>query len=429
MGAILKRAKFAVSQVASVGRQARSSRLGWYLYDFGNSILIINGGLYFPQWLVGRNAVSDFTYNLIFILSSILLLAAAPILGLSADYKKTPFKYLLASSILLILAGASVGVSPWIEDHSWRVSIAIVGFFTVLVSYQLSLVFYNTLLGQVASPAEYEVVSGRGLAWGWLGGIAGILIGLYFSEGAGTGGIASIFPSALITGALMCVSLYLISRAPSAAPSEDRASAPKLMDDFAKLRANRTVWRFLLAFFLFSDAILTIQNNSTIYMAAVLGLTDTQKAVQFLLILITSAVGSLSSVIIVRRMGLQRALLGVVAGCAVSVVMTPLFSAPIAFSFMFGLLGLLNGAVWNISRVLFFRLIPISRRNMYFGFYAIFERFASILGPFAWSIPVMLIHDDALKYKVAWTGMAAFLLLSLTLLRQLNNQVSPAGAI
>jgi len=43
-------------------------RYGWYLCDFANSILIINGGLYFPQWIVKSNGVSDFTYNLMFVL-------------------------------------------------------------------------------------------------------------------------------------------------------------------------------------------------------------------------------------------------------------------------------------------------------------------------------------------------------------------------
>lgn len=42
----------------------RRQRWGWYLFDFANSILIINGSLYFPQWLVIDNKVSGSIYTM-----------------------------------------------------------------------------------------------------------------------------------------------------------------------------------------------------------------------------------------------------------------------------------------------------------------------------------------------------------------------------
>jgi UMF1 family MFS transporter len=391
-------------------------RYGWYLYDFGRTILITNGGLYFPQWLVNLNGVSDLTYNLTFILSSALLIVSAPLLGLSADYRNSTLKYLVGSSIILTIAGIGVGIAPLIEDRTARVVLAVLSFFVVLVSYQLSLVFYNTLLGQVSAADEYERVSGQGLAWGWFGGITAIFFGLMFSGTAGANdGIRSILPSALITGALMSIGLYLISRAPPD-PRAPPAIKKGLWAELAVLRSNHMVWAFLISYFLFSDAILTLHNNSTIYMQAVLGLADSQKALQFLLILITSAVGSLASVPFVRQLGLKKGLAWIIAACSIVVLITPAFTTPIAFSIIFGLLGLLNGGVWNVSRVLFFRLIPVERRNTYFGLYSTFERFSSIIGPIAWTIPVTLIGADVLRYQVAWMGMSIFLLVSLALL-------------
>jgi UMF1 family MFS transporter len=401
------------------------SRYGWYLYDFGNSILIINGGLYFPQWIVKANGVYDFTYNLTFILSSLLLVTVAPILGSVADHSSTPLRYLFGSNTVLILAGIGVGLAPTIENENTRILIALSSFFVVLVSYQLSLVFYNTLLGKVSPPDQYESISGRALAWGWCGGVVGIFIGLFFTSGTSAeGGIAAILPSAIIAGVISSISLCLISQ-----PSPSWGEAPLLpaskasrglWAEFEILRANRAVWIFLLAYFLFSDAILTLQNNSTIYMQVVLKLTDHQKAFEFLLILVTSAIGALASAPLVRTFGLKRSLMYVLAGCAFVVAITPLFSAPIQFSFIFGVLGLLNGGVWNISRVLFFRLIPISRRNTYFGFYSTFERFASIVGPAVWSIPISLVQTEILRYKLAWLAMDTFLIISLVLLNRLR---------
>jgi MFS transporter, UMF1 family len=409
---------------------SRLPRYGWYLYDFGNSILIINGGLYFPQWLVTLNGVQDFSYNFCFILSSILILFTAPLIGLSADYGNRTFKYLLASSLLLVISGIAVGCAPFISDTTIRLSIALVGFFFVLVSYQLSLVFYNTLLGTVSDSSEYESVSGRGLAWGWFGGIVGILFGLPFSLSLEPGaGINSILPSALVTGGLTSISLYLISRGStttgSAEPRGVSAEGRGLGAEVMALRRNTIIWTFLLSYFLFSDAILTIQNNSTIYMEVVLKLIDREKAYEFLLILITSALGSLASVPLAHLLGLKRALLSVIGGCAGAVLITPLFTDPIAFTAAFGVLGLLNGGVWNLSRVLFYRLIPDSRRNTYFGFYSTFERFSSIVGPITWSIVVSVIQPTVLRYQMAWMTMGIFLVISLGILARIKFSERP----
>jgi UMF1 family MFS transporter len=292
----------------------------------------------------------------------------------------------------------------------------------VLLSYQLSLVFYNALLDRVSASAEFERVSGRGLAWGWVGGIVGVLIGLPLSKASPEGGMNAILVSALVAAGLSVISLYLISK--SAGHTEigaDRnAEAKGLWAELDLPRRNRAAWVFLLAYFLFSDAILTIQNNSTIYMEVVLKLTDTAKAYQFLLILLTSAMGSLVSVPLVRTVGLKKALRLVLAACAVTVLVTPAFTSAIGFTLIFAILGLVNGAVWNISRVLFFRLIPISRKNTYFGFYSTFERFASILGPVAWSIPVTFIHADVFRYQAAWMTMSVFLFVSILFMTRLR---------
>jgi len=56
-----------------MSRKMRKDIVGWYLYDFANSFLIINGSLYFPQWIIGpTNTESDFWYNFAFVASSVV---------------------------------------------------------------------------------------------------------------------------------------------------------------------------------------------------------------------------------------------------------------------------------------------------------------------------------------------------------------------
>jgi MFS transporter, UMF1 family len=402
-----------------------SARHGWYLYDFGNSILIVNGGLYFPQWLVAGNQVSDAVYNACFILSSILLLTIAPLVGLAADYTKRPFRYLIVSSALLVVAGVGVGLAPFIADRPFRVTIAVISFFFVLVTYQLSLVFYNSLLGYVSDEKDYERVSGRGFAWGWMGGIAGIAFSLPFSRaGQDSSGIYCILPSAVLTAAVMTVSLCLMSRRKN--ELSEGASILKIQATVKSAtvppNGKSTIWTFLLCYFFFSDAVLTLQNNSTIYMEAVLRMDDRYKAAQFLLVLVTSAIGSLLSEWVARKVGLREALWYVIFAAAFVIFLTPFFTGLVEFSAAVAFMGLLNGCIWSLSRVFFIELIPEGRRNTYFGFYATFERFSTLIGPLTWTVVVSYIDSDPGRYRVAWGTMSSFLFISLWLLGRIKRQ-------
>ena len=57
----------------------------WSLYDFANSIVYINFILYFAQWIVVDAGLSDFLYNAIFAITTVILLFTAPILAARTD--------------------------------------------------------------------------------------------------------------------------------------------------------------------------------------------------------------------------------------------------------------------------------------------------------------------------------------------------------
>lgn len=392
------------------------------MYDFANSILIINGSLYFPQWIVGEpNSVGDLWFNLTFVISSIFLILTAPGLGLLSDKKRSPFRFLTITSMILVLGGIGVGISPYIDNHALRIGLALSSFLIVLMSYQLSMVFYNTLLGNVASQERYAVVSGRALAWGWIGGIIAIVLSLPFALNllpsiTSVGGMGSILPSAFLTLILLVVSLWMIGKeidGPSVEVTSDREPS-SFVNEIRKIGRNSVAILFLVGFFFFSDAILTLQNNSTIYMDAVIGLNDDEKAYQFILVLVTGAIGALVSIPIIRFLGLLKSLIWILVAWAIVVVLTPFSTGALYFTIAFAVIGLLNGGIWNVARVLFYQIAPTLRKGTYFGFYASFERFASILGPLIWSIPVTLMSaESAFRYQVAWASMALFLVLGI----------------
>jgi UMF1 family MFS transporter len=392
---------------------------GWYLFDFANSILIINGGLYFPQWLVQDHKVSDLWFNSTLVATSVALLVTAPVIGSLADRAGRHGHLLLITSITMFLATMAIAVAD-IADLSvtW---IILPAFLLLMYSYQLSLVFYNALLGTVSKESTLATTSGVGFAAGWLGGIVGIFLVLPFTEGwiafpHDSGRANAFLPSAIFYLLTIIPALVLLRGSDSIGGLEapiDEAK-PKRLSLIRSLISNKAILLFLICYLLFADPILTIQNNSTIYLEAVMNFGDGTKAGLFILLLCAAAIGSIAISPIARRVSLGRTLAVLLATWTLTVLIISVVSNSVLFVILFGLVGLLFGATWNTSRILFLRLVPPKSRGTYFGFYSAFERFATLLGPLAWSLPVVLMTDAGpFRYRLAFGGMSVFFFMSL----------------
>lgn len=167
----------------------------WALYDFANSIVMIVFFLYFSQWLVIDKGISDFGYNLLFIIATALLICTAPVLGALSDRYKKSFSYLKKNTlviwILYLLLSLVILLFP--EQKVLAMAIFVIGNF----SYQLAFSFYIPLLTEISTPEKRGLISGIGNASNWLGQIAGLLIALPFASGAfyffGEPGRAQVF--------------------------------------------------------------------------------------------------------------------------------------------------------------------------------------------------------------------------------------------
>src|SRR3989338_9964406 len=90
----------------------------WSLYDFANSIIYVNFLLYFAQWLVIDAGLSDFWYNAIFAITTLLLLASAPVLAAQTDRNGGRKFFLNFATIVTFAAyGAAVAVAYLGTSH------------------------------------------------------------------------------------------------------------------------------------------------------------------------------------------------------------------------------------------------------------------------------------------------------------------------
>ena len=152
----------------------------WALYDFANSIILVTFVLYFAQWIVIDDGLSDFWYNACFAIATILLLASAPMLAAYTDKHGGRKHFLrLATVGTFIFYGLTA-----LGAHLGGVSVVMVAILFILgqYCYQLSFVFYNPMLDEIADHSHRARASGIGQLANAFGQAAGVLIVLPFAE-------------------------------------------------------------------------------------------------------------------------------------------------------------------------------------------------------------------------------------------------------
>ena len=149
----------------------------WYLYDFANSLLIINGAVYFTQWVVVDNKAPDAWLSIGYASATLVLFLSAPFLGVILDRQGTRFSFLFWTTIATALAGVLIqifGLS--IDDWFGRIVTALVFYGCLNLFFQLSLFVYNTYLKDLGPPTYGGRMSGIGFGFSNLGSIAGLLL-------------------------------------------------------------------------------------------------------------------------------------------------------------------------------------------------------------------------------------------------------------
>lgn len=415
-------------------RNTQRSRqiLWWSLFDFANSIVIVNLVLYFPQWLVVEKGVSAFWYNFVDVVVTVLLLSTLPVLGVISDIVRKKVLFLKLTAIPIAVFTFSIGFFGQTLTGFPPVIIGFFSFLLIIYFYQLSLIFYNAMLGNLAERKRYGTISGIGLAAGWAGGIVGLLIVLPFVSGnipffQPAGRLQAFIPSALIFGVVAGISLTFLKEPEGINHSNrnERVSIKqaykKVWEDFKGVKKVPTILYFLIAYWLFIDGILTFQDNFSLYLEIVLKIPDQQKVLLGVLVLITLAVGAILIGRLADKFGYKKLLIAMVGSWIIALVAFLQVSSFLSLAIVVCVIGLVGGGTWTVARALYTAIIPATKRGEYFGFYGSAERFASVLGPLIWSASVVGLRTyGPLRYKAAVVSMMLLIAISLIFLKKMQ---------
>jgi UMF1 family MFS transporter len=399
----------------------------WSLYDFANSIPNVAFFLYFSQWLVVEQGVSDFWYNMIFLGSSLLLVLSTPIAGILADHISIRKPFILWSSLLQVFSLGVAAVIAMFAQSSGEVLCSAIAYLIGIYAYQFSLVFYDALLPDIAPPEQQGFASGVGQFANWFGQIVGIFAVAVFASGAwvlfGTPGrTQTLLPSVILM--LVCALPLLIwyrektvRRPKTLRLAREYRSIFKRFRELIKIPG---VGRYLLAFFLFNDALLTSSNNFPIYLEQVFHVSDLFKSLLLVGILLTSALGGGFGGWIADKVGLKKTLLFILA-CWISIF--PILAATTDIYWFSGfviVMGFLYGATWAVCRAVMAALVPNEQLNHAFSYYALAERFSTFMSPLSWGVIVTVFaYAGPVRYQLAMLVLTIFIVIGYLIVRKI----------
>lgn len=347
---------------------------------------------YFKPWVVEDLGRDGLYYDVAYAVSMLLAGLLMPALGALSDGtgKKKMFLFLFTLTCCLAL-----GLIPLLPASLFIFAIvlfAISNFF-----YEGGMVFYNALLYSVAEGKKARSVSGFGVALGYLGSIAGLVVmlpivygdlfGIEFPGLPGWGVKASFFPTAVVFMLFSIPTFLWVKEKRWAVAKRKKKISDAYREVFEGIRDTKKypgVLRFLVADYFFEDAVATVILNIGLFCSVVLGLKGSNIDLFLIISTVSAVAGSFLIGHISQKMSLKRLMALIVWGWVALLAGFAFIDNIVVIYIMGSLVGVVLGGLWTVSRPLLAEMVPKAELGRFFGLYSLSGRTAAILGPIVW---------------------------------------------
>lgn len=424
--------------LARVGLVTPEQR-AWAWYDCGNSayfttVITAVFPAFFASYAAAGMSANEATtrFGLMTTAAMAIVAIVSPVLGAYGDLTARRKQLLVLFASLGILATfllTTISEGGW----QWAGVIFILGNLGV----SGSLVFYDSLLPSVAKPHDTDRVSSAGYALGYLGGGVLLVLNLAWILSPATFGLPSTVAATKLSFASVGVwwlifMLPLLRHVPE--PPRDPgavattgsplvAAFVRLGHTFREIRHYRQAFLALLAMLVYQDGIQTIIRFAGIYGAEV-GVGQSQQIAAFAMVQLLGVPFAFLFGSLGVRMGTKRAIFLALAVYTLAATLGYFMTNAVHFFILAALVATVQGGAQALSRSMFARLIPPAKTSEYFGFYAVVERFATVLGPLVFTLSGMLTGSS----RSAVLGMIAFFVVGGWLLSRVDLEEGERAA-
>jgi UMF1 family MFS transporter len=386
--------------------------ISWALYDFANtSFAVIIITVVFPVFFIniiapaakyGQN-FGDLMWGLASGVSMLIGSFLAPVFGTLADTSRSKNRYLILLTILCIIF-----CSLLYFTGAGTIVRAMLLFIAANFFYQISMMFYNSFLPELSEKGDTGFLSGFGFSLGYLGGLIALsMIYPLLGRGLESSNIPFIKLTFIITALFFLVFsipsfIFLKDKKTESANSFIRhgwvtgffsniallfrISFKKLRQTFIKMKADKNLIKFLVAYFLFSNAFSILAVYAAIYGRSTLNLSLQEIAFLFILGHFPVIISSIFFGWLADRIGPKRVIVFTLLAWSLVIILVSAFNIKAVFYTAFIIISVITGSTLIASRALMNFLTPFEREAEYFSFYAIGGKVSSILGPVVFGI-------------------------------------------
>ncbi len=383
---------------------AKKSIFSWCLYDWANSafstvVITFVFSVFFTRGMIGDETQGAALWGYAIGISGLCIAIMGPVFGAVADHSGARKSWIFWLSMLCVVGSALLWFAQPVASQA-NVMFTLTCVIIANIGYELSQVFYNSMLTHIAPKHLIGRISGWGWGVGYLGGLAALAVALFGLVGVGemepwfgvtgmdsanvraTGPLTALWFLAFMIPLLLYT--HDVERSPMRIGQAVRLGLSQLKQSLKEIKHHKNLAQFLVASAIYRDGLNTLFTVGGIYAAGVygmdfveilifaIGLNVTAGLGAFLFSFLDDKIGSKPTVII--------SLIGLVfAGTAV------LFAADKQMFMMLALvLGAFMGPVQAASRTLAGRLAPHGMVTQTFGLYAFTGKSVAFMGPIAY---------------------------------------------
>ncbi|MCB9947087.1 MAG: MFS transporter [Rhodospirillaceae bacterium] len=401
----------------------------WCLYDWASSAFNTVIGtfvfsVYFARSIYGDPAgagcaedpAGSALWGYVLGISGLAVAIASPILGAIADRggRRKPWLGLFVA--LTVVSTALLWFAE--PDRAFAVY-ALVLVAVASIAFELSGVFYNAMLPDIAPAGMVGRISGWGWGLGYAGGLSALALSLFGFVGFGemaplvdvgterAENLRATAPLVAVWFAVFALPLFLLTpdrpglaTTPLAAVREGLALLGRTI---ASVRRLGNVLRFLIASALYRDGLTTLFAVGGLYAACTMGMDFAEIIVFAIGLNVTAGLGAAGFAWLDDGMGSKKtiviALMGLIAFGIPLLLVT---SSGLFIGLALGL-GIFVGPAQAASRSLMAKLAPPDAATEFFGLYALTGKAAAFAGPILFAV----LTDAFASQRAGMTGILA----------------------
>jgi len=384
------------------------------LYDFANSafttiIITFIFATYFAKQIAPNPVLGQSYWGWTIGITGFLVAIIGPVVGSFADKKNRIVFFIRCFSLLCILFTTLLWFSKPSQSYLLY-TLVIVGIANLF--YELSLIFYNSLLKDISTDKNLGKSSGFGFALGYIGGIIILFISikLFIDTDNLPFGLSKEESQNIRAIALLVSIWFLIFSIPflffviKESKKKIKKSVSSNFTDLKKLLWDKKIsvlGKFLIARMLYADGLNAIIVMGGIFAVGVFNLEIKDLLKLSVLMNITAFIGAFVGGMANDRYGSKIIIIFSLIGLILSSVAILFTFSVSTFFFLAAINGLFIGPIQSASRVVITSMLNKNNQGKGFGLFATSGKSTSFVGPLLVSTVTFLTASQRIGFSAA----------------------------